>query len=187
MKNYNKIKEYLEENPAIAVDVAREINSYNGKLDFVNTWDLTELVACYCTDYNSTRSFLEDIILNSLDVLAPDINAPVRFSEYHDYIETIYDDDLEKEVLDYINDIMGYLDELWDENELRIEDRTLLDLLFDFDKAVNDVYQTAERCYKSSEITSDILNYVAKNYFNFSDEQRKQLKAKFEQDEELAY
>ena len=183
LKNFYKIKEYLEKNPKIAIDVAHEINCYNGELSFVDTWDLTELVSCYCNNYENTKKFLDNIILNSLDTLPRDIDTPVRFSEYGDYIEAVEDDELEEEVIDYIDDIMDYLDELWNENELRIEDKTLLDLLFDFDKAVEDVYQEAEKHYKSSEITADILTSVADRYFYFSDEQLDQLRAKFDADE----
>ena len=42
---------------------------------------------------------------------------------------------------------------------------------FDLEQAVSDVYEKAESMYKGSEITADIMEKIARKYFDFTDSQ----------------
>lgn len=103
-----KVRIYLHENLDVAVDVAREINGWDGSFPEFDSVELEEFVSWYI---GSDASKLVDIILNSLDNLSSDTEM-IRVSDYNE-IEEITDEDLENEVVDYIDDIIEKLDELY--------------------------------------------------------------------------
>ena len=105
-----KVTEYLNENLDVAVDVAREINGWDGSFPEFDTVDLQEFVSWFLYDTNKAAELVE-IILNSLDNLSSDTET-IRVTDYRE-IEEITDEDLENEVVDYIDEIVEKLDELY--------------------------------------------------------------------------
>jgi len=168
--NKERIKKYLEENLDVAVDIARECDSWDGRFsNKYDTWDLSELVQCYCGDYESTRRFV-DTLLNSLDTLTGGVDDPVRFSEYGDYIESVDDDLLQEEVEDDICDIVDAIEELYPAN-IDIYDNELKELLeCDLESIEEELYEIAEERYKGSEINADVLLKIAKDDLCIDDE-----------------
>ena len=100
-----KVRIYLHENLDVAVDVAREINGWDGSFPEFDSVELEEFVSWYSHDANE----LVKILLNSLDNLSSDTEM-IRVSDYNE-IEEITDEDLENEVVDYIDDIIEKIDE----------------------------------------------------------------------------
>ena len=103
-----KVRIYLHENLDVAVDVAREINSWDGSFPEFDSVELEEFVSWYI---GSDASKLVEIILNSLDNLSSDTEM-IRVTDFNE-IEEITDEDLENEVVDYIDEIIDKLDELY--------------------------------------------------------------------------
>ena len=105
-----KVTEYLNDNLDVAVDVAKEINGWDGSFPEFDTVDLQEFVSWYLYDTTKAAELVE-IILNSLDNLSSDTEM-IRVTDYRE-IEEITDEDLENEVVDYIDEIVERLDELY--------------------------------------------------------------------------
>lgn len=120
-----KVTEYLNENLDVAVDVAREINCWDGSFPEFDTVDLQEFVSWYIGDATRAAELVE-IILNSLDNLSSDTEM-IRVTDYKE-IEEITDDDLEEEVVDRIDEIVERLDELYPD-KISIWDSDLEELL----------------------------------------------------------
>ena len=120
-----KVTEYLNDNLNVAVDVAREINSWDGSFPEFDTVDLQEFVSWFLYDTNKATELVE-IILNSLDNLSSDTET-IRVTDYRE-IEEITDEDLENEVVDYIDEIVERLDELYP-SHITIWDSDLEELL----------------------------------------------------------
>lgn len=120
-----KVTEYLNDNLNVAVDVAREINGWDGSFPEFDTIDLQEFVSWYLYDTTKAAELVE-IILNSLDNLSSDTET-IRVTDYRE-IEEITDEDLENEVVDYIDEIVKRLDELYPHN-VSIWDKDLEELL----------------------------------------------------------
>ena len=120
-----KVTEYLNENLDVAVDVAREINGWDGSFPEFDTVDLQEFVSWFLYDTNKAAELVE-IILNSLDNLSSDTET-IRVTDYRE-IEEITDEDLENEVVDYIDEIVEKLDELYP-SHITIWDSDLEELL----------------------------------------------------------
>ena len=119
-----KVTEYLNNNLNVAVDVAKEINCWDGSFPEFDTVDLQEFVSWYLYDTTKAAELVE-IILNSLDNLSSDTEMiRVNYRE----IEEITDEDLENEVVDYIDEIVERLDELYP-NKISVWDRDLEELL----------------------------------------------------------
>ena len=119
-----KVTEYLNNNLNVAVDVAREINGWDGSFPEFDTIDLQEFVSWYLYDTTKAAELVE-IILNSLDNLSSDTEMiRVNYRE----IEEITDEDLENEVVDYIDEIVERLDELYP-SHITIWDSDLEELL----------------------------------------------------------
>ena len=116
-----KVTKYLNDNLNVAVDVAREINGWDGSFPEFDTIDLQEFVSWYLYDTTKAAELVE-IILNSLDNLSSDTETiRVNYRE----IEEITDEDLENEVVDYI---VERLDELYP-NKISVWDKDLEELL----------------------------------------------------------
>ena len=120
-----KVTEYLNENLDVAVDVAREINCWDGSFPEFDTVDLQEFVSWYIGDATRAAELIE-IILNSLDNLSSDTEM-IRVTDYKE-IEEITDDELEEEVVGYIDEIVERLDELYPD-KISIWDSDLEELL----------------------------------------------------------
>lgn len=120
-----KVTEYLNDNLNVAVDVAREINSWDGSFPEFDTVDLQEFVSWYIGDAPRAAELIE-IILNSLDNLSSDTEM-IRVTDCRE-IEEITDEDLENEVVDYIDEIVERLDELYP-SHITIWDSDLEELL----------------------------------------------------------
>lgn len=119
-----KVTEYLNNNLNVAVNVAREINCWDGSFPEFDTVDLQEFVSWYLYDTTKAAELVE-IILNSLDNLSSDTEMiRVNYRE----IEEITDEDLENEVVDYIDEIVERLDELYP-NKISVWDKDLEELL----------------------------------------------------------
>ena len=124
-----KVTEYLNNNLNVAVDVAREINGWDGSFPEFDTIDLQEFVSWYLYDTTKAAELVE-IILNSLDNLSSDTKMiRVNYRE----IEEITDEDLENEVVDYIDEIVERLDELYP-NKISVWDKDLEELLDEEDE-----------------------------------------------------
>ena len=120
-----KVTEYLNDNLNVAVDVAREINGWDGSFPEFDTIDLQEFVGWYLYDPTKAAELVE-IILNSLDNLSSDTEM-IRVTDCRE-IEEITDEDLENEVVDYIDEIVERLDELYP-SHITIWDSDLEELL----------------------------------------------------------
>ena len=120
-----KVTEYLNDNLDVAVDVAKEINGWDGSFPEFDTVDLQEFVSWFLYDTNKAAELVE-IILNSLDNLSSDTET-IRVTDYRE-IEEITDEDLENEVVDYIDEIVEKLDELYP-SRITIWDSDLEELL----------------------------------------------------------
>lgn len=103
-----KVTEYLNNNLDVAVNVAREINSWDGSFPEFDSVELEEFVSWYIGD---DASKLVEIILNSLDNLSSNTEM-IRATDFNE-IEEITEEDLENEVVDYIDEIVDKLDELY--------------------------------------------------------------------------
>ena len=124
-----KVTKYLNDNLNVAVDVAREINCWDGSFPEFDTIDLQEFVSWYLYDTTKAAELVE-IILNSLDNLSSDTEMiRVNYRE----IEEITDEDLENEVVDYIDEIVERLDELYP-NKISVWDSDLEELLDEEDE-----------------------------------------------------
>ena len=77
-----KVTEYLNENLDVAVDVAREINGWDGSFPEFDTVDLQEFVSWFLYDTNKAAELVE-IILNSLDNLSSDTET-IRVTDYRE-------------------------------------------------------------------------------------------------------
>ena len=124
-----KVTKYLNDNLNVAVDVAREINGWDGSFPEFDTIDLQEFVSWYLYDTTKAAELVE-IILNSLDNLSSDTEM-IRV-DYRE-IEEITDEDLENEVVDYIDEIVERLDELYP-NKISVWDKDLEELLDEEDE-----------------------------------------------------
>ena len=125
-----KVTEYLNDNLNVAVDVAREINGWDGSFPEFDTVDLQEFVSWFLYDTNKAAELVE-IILNSLDNLSSDTET-IRVTDCRE-IEEITDEDLENEVVDYIDEIVEKLDELYP-SHITIWDSDLEELLDEEDE-----------------------------------------------------
>ena len=124
-----KVTKYLNDNLNVAVDVAREINGWDGSFPEFDTIDFQEFVSWYLYDTTKAPELVE-IILNSLDNLSSDTEMiRVNYRE----IEEITDEDLENEVVDYIDEIVERLDELYP-NKISVWDKDLEELLDEEDE-----------------------------------------------------
>lgn len=89
------LKNWLEENGEDRLTICREINSYDGSMDWADTYDLEELASC--TDaYELARSIIYGNVTN--------IENEVRYDGYMN-LENVDEYDLEKESADYITEI----------------------------------------------------------------------------------
>lgn len=97
----NAIREYLNNNSEERLAICRDINAYNGSMDFCDTWDLEDL----CNDTNNTYEIVRAIIYGDVE----NTNDPVKYNVYGN-LESVSEYDLERESEDYIDEIIEFID-----------------------------------------------------------------------------
>ena len=112
------VKEYLLENPQTIIDIAHEINSWNGSQDWVDAWDLDELASCI-----KTMELIRAIVYGDVQ----NIDDMVRYNAYGN-LETISDTELEEEAKDNVDSVIDYIYDLYP-NHIDIYDKELLELM----------------------------------------------------------
>lgn len=90
------LKSWLEENSEERLSICRGINSYDGSMDWADTWDLEEL-ASSIDAYELARAIIYGEVTNIKD------NA-------YGNLETIDEYDLEQESKDYIDEIIDFIE-----------------------------------------------------------------------------
>ena len=100
-KTIEVIKNYLLENPEERLQICKEINSYDGSMDFADTTTIEEL-AEIMDAYDLARA----IIYGNVD----NVDFDVRFNAYMN-LESIYPYDLENESENYIDEILEHIED----------------------------------------------------------------------------
>ena len=119
------MRTFLEENAEERLNVCRNINSYDGSMDFCDTQDLED-IASYMDAYELARAIIYGNVRN--------IKNEVRFNGYGN-LESVDSYDLEKESANYISEIIDFIDsngflniycneleEIYNENEAEEEE-----------------------------------------------------------------
>lgn len=119
-QTYEAMKTWLEENAEERLDICKSINSYDGSMDWADTWDLEDL-ASMVSAYDLARAIIYGEVTNIID--------EVRYNGYGN-LETVDSYDLEKESENYISEIIDFieskgfsyldcdeLEEIYNENE----------------------------------------------------------------------
>ena len=107
------VKEYLEGNAELAVEIAREINRYDGSCDWADTYYIEDIAT-----WTEPTELARAIIYGNVTC----INEMVRYDAYSN-LETVYEFDLECDAIDYLDDIIDGIDRLGD--NIFIDDITL--------------------------------------------------------------
>lgn len=100
MLNEKKLKKALEEmNDANLVEIAKIANSWDGSFDFVEVYDLNELIATE-NPYRLISAIIHGDVINDVD--------PVRYNVY-ETLETVHQWELENNVRDREDDIVEWI------------------------------------------------------------------------------
>lgn len=116
MTNREKAIEYLEENTSELLQACREANSYNGGFEFCDCYEDIEEVCDFMNGYELARAIIYGDVTNVVD--------PVRFNAYGN-LETVNEYELEQEALDYIEDLLDFIEQYPEE----ITNSDLLEIL----------------------------------------------------------
>lgn len=100
-KTIEVIKNYLLENPEERLQICKEINSYDGSMDFADTTTIEEL-AEIMDAYDLARAIIYGNVGN--------VDFDVRFNAYMN-LESIYPYDLENESENYIDEILEHIED----------------------------------------------------------------------------
>jgi hypothetical protein len=94
-----KLKIYFDDNRQDLLDVCRQINAYDGSMDFCDTYDICEI-----GDIMKSEDLVMAIIYGDVE------NAidPVRFDDLG-HLESVDEYDLADEAMDYINEATDVL------------------------------------------------------------------------------
>ena len=117
----NAIREYLLENEEERLDICRSIDSYDGSMDFCNTWDLEEL----CNNSSDAYEIARSIIYGNVN----NVNDDVKYNAYGN-LESVSEYDLESESESYIDEIIDFIDS----NGTWYIDNTEIDEILDNDE-----------------------------------------------------
>ena len=101
IKTIEAIKKYLLENPSERLQICREIDSYDGSMEFTRTTTIEELAETMDA-YELARA----IIYGEVD----NIDFDVRFNAYAN-LESVTSYDLKNESESYIEEIIDYIEE----------------------------------------------------------------------------
>lgn len=102
MTNREKATEYLQENTSELLQACREANSYNGQFDFCDYYEDIEEVCDFMSGYELARAIIYGDVTNVID--------PVRFNGYGN-LENVTEYELEQEALDYIDELLDFIEE----------------------------------------------------------------------------
>lgn len=116
MTNREKATQYLQENTSELLQACREANSYNGQFDFCNYYEDIEEVCDFMSGYELARAIIYGDVTNVIE--------PVRFNAYGN-LENVTEYDLEQEALDYIDELLDFIEEYPEE----ISNSELLEIL----------------------------------------------------------
>lgn len=116
MTNREKATEYLQENTSELLQACREANSYNGQFDFCDYYKDIEEVCDFMSGYELARAIIYGDVTNVVE--------PVRFNAYGN-LENVTEYDLEQEALDYIDELLDFIEEYPEE----ISNSELLEIL----------------------------------------------------------
>ena len=94
------MKTWLEENAEERLNICKSINSYDGSMDWADSFDLEEL-ASWTNAYDLARAIIYGNVTN--------VNDEVRYNGYGN-LESVDSYDLEKESADYIEEIIDFID-----------------------------------------------------------------------------
>lgn len=94
------IKEFLEENVSERLSICKDINSYDGSMDFSESYNLEEL--CEMT---KTADIVMAVIYGNVEGFFD----YVRYNAYGN-LETVYQSDLEEESESYIDKIIDFIE-----------------------------------------------------------------------------
>ena len=100
-KTIEVIKNYLLENPSERLQICKEIDSYDGSMEFTRTTTIEELAETMDA-YELARA----IIYGNVD----NVDFDVRFNGYAN-LESVTSYDLEDESESYIEEILDYIEE----------------------------------------------------------------------------
>ena len=101
IKTIEAIKKYLLENPSERLQICKEIDSYDGSMEFTRTTTIEELAETMDA-YELARA----IIYGEVD----NIDFDVRFNAYAN-LESVTSYDLKNESESYIEEIIDYIEE----------------------------------------------------------------------------
>ena len=116
MTNREKATEYLQENTSELLQACREANSHNGQFDFCDYYEDIEEVCDFMSGYELARAIIYGDVTNVIE--------PVRFNAYGN-LENVTEYDLEQEALDYIDELLDFIEEYPEE----ISNSELLEIL----------------------------------------------------------
>ena len=97
-----KLKELFTEDTDLLVEVTRSLNSWHGGWDFVDTWDLEELCACYDNHYEVVRAVIYGNVTNCMDDVRYDGYGNLESVTEYDVI-----DDCLADIDSIIDDFLG--------------------------------------------------------------------------------
>ena len=101
MTNREKATQYLQENTNELLQACRDANSYNGGFEFCDAYDIDE-VCSFMSGYDLARAIIYGDVTNIVD--------PVRFNAYGN-LETVNEYELEQEALDYIEELLDFIEQ----------------------------------------------------------------------------
>lgn len=102
MTKREKAIEYLKENTSELLQACREANGYNGGFEFCNYYEDIEEVCDFMNSYELARAIIYGDVTNVID--------PVRFNAYGN-LETVTEYELEQEALDYIEELLDFIEQ----------------------------------------------------------------------------
>lgn len=102
MTNREKAKQYLQENTSELLQACRDANGYNGQFDFCDYYEDIEEVCDFMSGYELARAIIYGDVTNVIE--------PVRFNAYGN-LENVTEYDLEQEALDYIDELLDFIEE----------------------------------------------------------------------------
>ena len=100
-KTIEVIKNYLLENPSERLQICKEIDSYDGSMEFTRTTTIEELAETMDA-YKLARAIIYGNVVN--------VESEVRFNGYAN-LENVTSYDLEDESESYIEEIIDYIEE----------------------------------------------------------------------------
>lgn len=115
MTKREKAIEYLKENTSELLQACRDANSYNGGFEFCDAYDIDEVYS-FMPPEELARAIIYGDVTNIVD--------PVRFNAYGN-LETVNEYELEQEALDYIEDLLNFIEQYPEE----ITNSDLLEIL----------------------------------------------------------